>query len=331
MYSDAFLTRLTEGLAKALPDWGLGEDTSLRLLTISENATYLATTPDGGKLILRVHRPHYHTPEEIRSELAWITALARENIVVTPSPLPARDGSLMVAFDDGETERLAVAFSFMPGREPDAESNLVHWYGKLGEITARLHVHARCWTMPEGFIRKEWTFATIIGPEAHWGDWRAAPGLDAQGVAILEQTAALLKRQVQAYGMAPARFGLVHCDMRAANLLVEGERLAVIDFDDCGLSWYAYDFAASISFFEHEPFVPELMRAWVEGYRHVAPFAAEDEAMLPVFVMLRRMQLTAWIGSHGETPTAQSMGEDYVRGTVALGAAYLRQNVMELV
>ena len=141
----------------------------------------------------------------------------------------------------------------------------------------------------------------------------------------------LLEQQTADYGHGPDRFGLVHCDMRTANLLVEGERLAVIDFDDCGLSWYGYDFAASISFMEHEPFVPELTRAWVEGYRRAAPLSAEAEATLPAFVMLRRMQLTAWIASHGETPTAQAMGEDYVRGTVALGAVYLHQHAPELV
>lgn len=117
--------------------------------------------------------------------------------------------------------------------------------------------------------------------------------------------------------------------MRAANLLVEGERLAVIDFDDCGFSWYAYDFAAAISFMEHESFIPGLRKAWVAGYRRVAHFSAEDEAALPMFVMLRRMQLTAWIGSHGETPTAQAMGAAYTRGSVALGAAYLRQHALE--
>ena len=42
-----------------------------------------------------------------------------------------------------------------------------------------------------------------------------------------------------------------------------------------------------------------------------------------MFLMLRRMQLTAWVASHAETPTAQSMGEDYTRGTVALAQRYL--------
>ena len=50
---------------------------------------------------------------------------------------------------------------------------------------------------------------------------------------------------------------------------------------------------------------------------------------LPVFVMLRRMQLTAWIASHAETPTAQALGEDYARGTVALGVEYLRRYALE--
>jgi Ser/Thr protein kinase RdoA (MazF antagonist) len=114
--------------------------------------------------------------------------------------------------------------------------------------------------------------------------------------------------------------------MRAANLLVEGDRLGVIDFDDCGLSWFAYDFAAAISFMEHEPFIPDLMAAWLEGYRRVAPLDAEHEAALPMFIMLRRMQLTAWIASHAETPTAQSMGTAYTDGTVALAERYLAEH-----
>jgi Ser/Thr protein kinase RdoA (MazF antagonist) len=329
VYDEAFLERLEAGLRAALPAWGLDEQAKLRLLTISENATYLVEDATGGRRILRVHRPGYHSEAEIRTELAWIEALGQDGVVTTPRPLPAVDGRRLVPFSDGETERLAVAFEFMSGKEPDAESDLARWYGVLGEITARLHQHSKSWAKPADFARKTWTFDTIIGPSAHWGDWRAAPGLDAAGIAVLERAQALLQRQTESYGYQPDRFGLVHCDMRAANLLVEDDRLAVIDFDDCGLCWYAYDFAAAVSFMEHEKFIPALRQAWVDGYRRAAPLAAADEAALPMFVMLRRMQLTAWIGSHGETPTAQAMGEAYARGTVALAAEYLRESALE--
>ncbi len=105
---------------------------------------------------------------------------------------------------------------------------------------------------------------------------------------------------------------------------MEGDRLAVIDFDDCGFGWFAYDFAAAVSFLETEPFIPDLAEAWVAGYRRVAPLSEADVAMIPAFVMLRRMMLTAWIASHAETPTAQDAGlERYTRGTLDLAEAWL--------
>lgn len=323
LYQDAFLARLEAGVRAALPSWGVPQDAAVRLLTISENATYLVEDGSGRRLVVRVHRPDYHSPEEIASELAWISALRESGAVETPRPVAGLDGTLLRAFDDGGHLRQVVAFEFMSGKEPDPSDDLPMWYEKLGAITARLHGHARGYAAPSGFIRKHWTFDTTVGDRAYWGDWRAGLGLDDAGRALLERAAARLARDTAAYGTDASRFGLVHCDMRPANLLVEGDRLGVIDFDDCGFSWFVYDFAASVSFLEHEPFLPELMAAWVEGYRTVASFSAADEAALPTFVMLRRLQLTAWIASHAETPTAQSMGEPYTRGTLDLAERYL--------
>ena len=65
------------------------------------------------------------------------------------------------------------------------------------------------------------------------------------------------------------------------------------------------------------------MAAWVEGYRRVHELPAEDEAEIPTFVMLRRMLLVAWIGSHSATDLAQSMGVSYTASTVPLCEDYL--------
>jgi Ser/Thr protein kinase RdoA (MazF antagonist) len=83
-----------------------------------------------------------------------------------------------------------------------------------------------------------------------------------------------------------------------ANLLQHGAETYVIDFDDCGWGWFLYDFGAAVSFFEHDPRVPELTDAWVRGYRTVRPMSAADEAEIPTFVLMRRLLLVAWIGSH---------------------------------
>jgi len=324
MYDDAFLSRLEAGLRAALPRWGLSGACELRLLTISENATFRARDPLSGRdVVFRVHRPGYHTRAEIESELAWLTALGAEDLVATLTPVPQTDGSLIADLDDGGTVRHAVAFGLIAGKEPDEADDLARWYRELGAVNARLHAHARGWQRPEGFVRKRWDYEAMLGEVRLWGDWRAGPGLDAEGRAVLERTSEVLRDILDDYGTDEDRFGLVHADMRLANLLVDGDTLSVIDFDDCGFSWYLYDFAAAVSFSEHEPYIPQLQAAWVEGYRSVAPLSDDDCAMLPIFVMLRRMLLTAWIASHAETPTAQALGEGYTHGTVALARAFL--------
>jgi Ser/Thr protein kinase RdoA (MazF antagonist) len=327
LYQDAFLQRLETGLRATLPKWGLPETAPVSLLTISENATYLVEDESRGRrLVLRVHRPNYHTEDEIRSELAWITALRESGVVETPRPVPELDGTLLSSFTDGDTRRYVVAFEHMTGKEPDASDDLVKWYGRLGAINARLHLHSRNWRRPAGFVRKVWNFDTIIGKDNLWGDWREGLGLTKEGRDVLERTATRLEELTLAYGTGPDRFGLIHFDLRLANLLVEGDRLGVIDFDDCGLSWFPYDFASAVSFIEHEPYLGDLMAAWAAGYRKVTPLSKEDEAALPMFVMLRRMQLTAWVASHAETPTAQAMGEPYTHGTVDLAETFLSKS-----
>ncbi|MFG1358574.1 phosphotransferase enzyme family protein [Xanthobacter pseudotagetidis] len=322
LYDDAFLARVQHGLGAALPLWDVAPDTRLELLTISENATFRATGTGQGDLVFRVHRPGYHTRAEIASELAWIAALRAEGVVATPRPVPLKDGGLIADLTDGSTTRHVVAFEFFPGREPQESDRLDGWFRELGAIHARLHAHSRRWARPEGFSRKVWNFESTLGAAPLWGDFRAGLGLDAPGRALLERTAQVLQRRLAPLE-APENFGLIHADLRLANLLVEGDRLALIDFDDCGFSWFLYDFAAAISFIEHEPYVPALRAAWLDGYRAQAPLGAEADGQLDLYVMLRRILLTAWIASHAETPTAQAMGIPYTHGTLALAEAFL--------
>lgn len=138
LYDDALIGALSQGARDVAPGWGLPPETSVELLTISENATFLARPPGGNPVILRVHRPGYHTQAEIESELAWIAALRAEGIVETPEPLPCVDGGHVATFPmDGE-DRAVVAFAFMAGREPSPTDDLTAGFHKLGAISARL-------------------------------------------------------------------------------------------------------------------------------------------------------------------------------------------------
>ncbi|MEZ5824285.1 MAG: phosphotransferase [Geminicoccaceae bacterium] len=324
LYTDEFVERLRQGARSLVGEWGLSPQTTVELLNISENATFRAVDPRVGQpLVIRVHRPHYHTREEILSELAWIDALRDAGFVNIARPVPLRDGGRIARFALGDDVRDVVAFEFMPGREPSAEEDLEDGFRKLGAISARLHRQTRSWKRPPGFTRKTWNFDTTVGRTPYWGDWREGLGLEAEGRAVLERTAAVLERRLAAFGRGEDRFGLIHADLRLANLLVDDSRIGVIDFDDCGFGWFAFDFAAAISFIETDPSIPKLQAAWIGGYREVEPLDAASEAEMPTFIMLRRLQLTAWIASHRETPTAREMGTAFTDGTIAIAESYL--------
>ncbi len=74
---------------------------------------------------------------------------------------------------------------------------------------------------------------------------------------------------------------------------------------------------------EHDPRVPELCDAWVRGYRRVMPLAEPDVAEIPTFVLLRRLQLVAWIGSHRFADAALELGAEFTAGCCEIADRYL--------
>ena len=104
---------------------------------------------------------------------------------------------------------------------------------------------------------------------------RARPGTGAAGrtasawgrrsSTLLGRLDATIAARLAAYGQPPERYGLVHADIRLANLLVDDAHVRVIDFDDCGFTWFMYDFATTVSFMEDHPRVPELQRRLARG------------------------------------------------------------------
>ncbi len=319
------LLELAEAATALYP---LPDRLSVKLINLSENATYKVETPEGRSWALRIHRDGYHSKTAIASELAWLMDLRDTGVVTTPRPVMGRDGEIIQQLGQPRMPRPRniVLFDWETGSEPGIGEDLSTPFEVLGEVTARMHLHARQWKRPPWFTRHSWDFETSLGDERpHWGRWRDGMGVDAERAKLFGRTVELIGRRLATYGNGAERFGLIHCDLRLANLLIDGKAVKVIDFDDCGFGWYMYDAATPVSFYEHEPQVPALIESWKQGYRRVIELSREDEAEIPTFVMFRRLLLVAWIGSHHETDLAKSMGHPYTEGTVGLCEEYLKK------
>jgi Ser/Thr protein kinase RdoA (MazF antagonist) len=321
---------LLEELAhSAMAAYGLATVTGIRLVNLSENATYRVDTVDGAAYALRIHRDGYHDRMAIESELTWLMDLRNTGVVTTPKPIAGRDGELIQQAQHPAMQRPRniVLFAWEQGREPGIGEDLAKPFEALGEAAARMHLHVMQWQRPTWFTRHTWNFETALGEDnPHWGRWREGLGVTLEMQKLFGRTVDVIGERLSAYGQSKERFGLVHGDLRLANLLVDGDKVKVIDFDDCGFSWFMYDAATPVSFYEHEPQVPELIESWKTGYRRVRELSGADEAEIPTFVMLRRLLLVAWIGTRRNTDLAKSMGVDYSEGTVGLCEEFLKRN-----
>ncbi len=291
------------------------------LINVSENATFLLDLGDGERRILRIHRLGYHCQVEVESELAWSRALRQDTGISTPVALPNGDGQMVTRVCG--SARLAVLFEYVAGEEV-APAGLKSGFETLGELSAQMHRHAAGWRRPGWFSRFSWDIEAAFGAFPRWGAWMNGIGVGPEEAQILARLEERIRERLAAFGADAGRYGLIHADMRLSNLIWRPNGDAsVIDFDDSGFGWYLYDLAASLSFIEHTPEVPDLIDAWVNGYQRHTSLSAGEIAELWTFVMLRRLLLVAWIGSHQGVDLARELGASYTEQSCELAERFL--------
>jgi Ser/Thr protein kinase RdoA (MazF antagonist) len=313
---------MTLGLVEqAIGQYDLPPGIRVEFISRSENEIYKLQAATGEAWAMRLHRPGYQSPNALASELAWLSALRADGVMATPVPIPGRNGEWVQQLEG----RHVVLFRWQPGDTPHIDMDLRKPITELGAIAARMHAHSRAWPRPKHFERFTWDFEAALGKNARWGHWSQGLGIDPARHDLFTRAADLIRNRLAEYGTAPDRFGLVHGDLRLGNLLLEGDHVKLIDFDDCGFSWYMFDAATVVSFYEHLPQATELIAQGLEGYRTIASLSKEEEAEIPTFIMLRRLMLVGWIGTHPDADLSRTLGKPFTEQTDALCTDYLRQ------
>lgn len=321
--------------------WQLDPDAMrTTLIAVSENATFRVDVDGAPYAVLRVHRPAYVDPHQIASELTWVQALAAGTDVAVPQVLPLADGSLVLPVtrnqhDDGSAADPrsepwhVVAFAVIDGEVLEDISDPRPYYGRIGEVVAKFHNHSQAWQKPEGFDRFTWNIENMLGAASRWGDWRNA-ALTAEQLNVLEAAETKALEEVAPLVKSGEARGLIHADLRPSNIMATGDQLTVIDFDDCGWSWWHYDFAAAFSFIEHEPYAPDIAKDWIAGYSSVRPFDDADLRYACALSMIRRLQMLGWTTTHRQDALPAAIWAAQVPGTERVARDYLASSTWML-
>ena len=286
----------------------------LELVAISENATFrVKNRTDGADYVLRLHRPGYHTLEALKSEPLWTRALADFG-VNAPVPLAALDGQYFVPVmiaANGETRQAGMAswtegdlLADVLGGTHDVGVISGH-FERLGGIVAAMHNQASGWRPPAGFIRHVLDDDGLMGEAPFWGPFWDHPAFSRAEQQVLLTARDKVRSMLGRYGKDPERFSLIHADLHAGNILVNGERLTVIDFDDAAFGWHVYDLAVALKNYQTQPHFPSLQAALLRGYRAARPLSEADSALIPAFIMIRRMAQIGWLHQRPEINAAE--------------------------
>jgi Ser/Thr protein kinase RdoA (MazF antagonist) len=297
----------------ALPRFGLDPDASLRLVHYRENAVFrVDASGESHPWVLRVHRLGYRTPAEIRSEIAWIEALAADG-VATARVRRTVDGEVVesVRVSALPEPRCVSVGAWIDGKAlADDDSSAT--YALVGRSAALIQRHGRVWRPPPWFTRPVWDFDRLAGPKALWGNYADLARLAPSQLPLLDRAAAAVRRRLERFGQSGDRFGLTHADLMPDNVLVSGEIAHVIDFDDCGHAWYLYDLATLLAVRGADPDRERVRDAWVDGYRTVSLLPDEHLPALEWLIMARLLLGLGWMHTRRETELAQLLTDTVV-------------------
>lgn len=311
---------------QALEAWGL-RAARRELVSVSENIVFRVDSDDGRSLVLRLHRPWYHSLDELISERQWTRAL-NDSGIAAPVPVPSLDGRdyvLVEANQSGGT-RYAGMCQWVEGEmlyhAIATDDDFSGHFRRLGGVAARIHNQASDWDPPSGFTRHSLDADGLMGHSPFWGPFWASPALTAGDAARFEQLRETIHGRLSQLGSEPGSYSMIHADLHARNLVVDGDRLHVIDFDDAGFGWHIYELAVGLYSYQRHPRFSEITAAVFEGYREIRPLDGESAALLPLFLLVRTLALIGWLADRPEVaraPAARELVDSALAVSVELG------------
>lgn len=265
-------------------------------LNAAENFVYECADKSGQPRMLRISSEIHKPLGQIHAEIDFINFLHDSGASVA-KPIESCSGQYVETVETKDASFWAVAFEKAEGRHigrDELDSGFITLWGK--EI-GKLH-------------RLTKSFQPGKHPRQHWfeQDYYAKPGIYVIGDDELIAAHSGFVEKIKSLTTNTDNYALIHTDIHTQNMLWDGKRIVVIDFDDCAYAHFAFDLAMAFWYGVHfdkdksRPFWNDLM----EGYSSENTISKSELESVPLFHLLRfstmYLALRHQLSAKGMTP-----------------------------
>jgi Ser/Thr protein kinase RdoA (MazF antagonist) len=167
-------------------------------------------------------------------------------------------------------------------------------FEQMGRLIARMHDVTERWKPPAWFERHALDADGLMGPAPFWGPfWESSMFTPSQRRIVLDARTAFHAR-LSTLRKDSKHYGMIHADLVPSNVLVNGDELHAIDFDDAGFGWFIFDLAVALTDYADGPHHHAFRNALVAGYRSERNLEDEWLELLPMLYLVRALSVVGW-------------------------------------
>jgi Ser/Thr protein kinase RdoA (MazF antagonist) len=278
-------------ISKIMSEYDFQDDNEFQLINQGLNDTFLVSFSNGSQFILRVYRPKWRNVTEINFELELLMHLKRKGFALS-TPIPKKDGTLINEVKVNGINRVAVLFTFVPGKPFLVNEENSYLFGRKVAEFHKLtedfqskydrfyldleHLIDRPLITIKPFLKQrpsDWTYLECLGEK--------------------------LKEQVLKLPLDHLDWGICHGDLGNENVHLYQKKLTFFDFDCCGVGWRGYDIAVyrwdTKRSGKPNSEEDKIWEAFLKGYKEIKYLKAIDLNVIPLFVSIRQLW---WMGLH---------------------------------
>jgi Ser/Thr protein kinase RdoA (MazF antagonist) len=234
----------------------------------------------GKRYFLRFNHSIERSIDRIHAEVDFINYLASKGLVIA-KPVSSIAGHFVESVSTSQGVFHAVVFEGLAGAQ----------FEEIEELTPQIFMR---WGQALGELHQA-TEGYKAGARPTWKDHLA---MISEYLPATEQTAHLalrkLQEQLTRLSINEDNYGLIHFDFELDNIVWNGDKVGIVDFDDSAQYWFVADIAFALrDLFDDSAEKVELQNKsfqnFIAGYRQVKEITQEDLVLIPMFLKLHNL------------------------------------------